>query len=205
MSQIILYTDGACSGNPWPGWWGVVILLQHQPHEWSIHDLVTSPPKRTIHHEDGSTTYEYHIQWTLSFTTNNQMELQAAIEWIKRILRYYRIPLPIVSAPSQFSGFDFDISWSSDNSSTNSDPSPLKPSITIVSDSLYVKQGIQEWITIRRNNARRSSTNKRIANIDQWHELDTLWSCVEWSWKRVKWHNGNHYNELADQLASGKL
>lgn len=205
MSQIILYTDGACSGNPGPGWWGVVILLQHQQDELYQRDLVSSPPKRTIHHEDGSTTYEYHLQWTSSFVTNNQMELQAAIEWIKRILRYYQIPLPILSLPSHFSGFDFDISWSSSSSSPALEWSHFKPEITLISDSLYVKQGIEERITLRKNNARRSSTNKRIANIDQWYELDCLLWCVQWSWKRVKWHNGNHYNELADQLASGKL
>ncbi|MCR8845243.1 ribonuclease HI, partial [Paenibacillus sp. SC116] len=26
MKQVIVYTDGACSGNPGPGGWGAVLL-----------------------------------------------------------------------------------------------------------------------------------------------------------------------------------
>ena len=26
MKQVIIYTDGACSGNPGPGGWGAVLL-----------------------------------------------------------------------------------------------------------------------------------------------------------------------------------
>lgn len=53
--QIIqsLYTDGACSGNPGPGGWGVVIYFT----DGSVHEL-------------GGAAVQ---------TTNNRMELQAAI------------------------------------------------------------------------------------------------------------------------------
>ncbi len=200
MSQFILYTDGSCIGNPGAGWWWVVVVYTTDHTEDFSRNLVSSPPKRTINHENGSTTYEFHLQWTSPSTTNNQMELQAFIEWIKRVLRYHSLPLPSVSLPSQFSAFDFSESrWSV------VEPSSFKPLVVFVSDSQYVKQGIEERMSLWKKNARRSSTNKPIANIDLWCELDVLLWTVQWSCKRVKWHNGTHYNELADQLAKGKL
>ncbi|NES96238.1 MAG: ribonuclease HI, partial [Desertifilum sp. SIO1I2] len=48
-----LYTDGACSGNPGPGGWGVVVNFN-----------------------DGSI---YEMGGSAAQTTNNRMELQAAI------------------------------------------------------------------------------------------------------------------------------
>ena len=48
-----IYTDGACTGNPGPGGWGVVIYF----NDGSIHEMGNSSPQ----------------------TTNNRMEMQAAI------------------------------------------------------------------------------------------------------------------------------
>ena len=28
MTELVAYTDGACSGNPGPGGWGVVLIAQ---------------------------------------------------------------------------------------------------------------------------------------------------------------------------------
>ena len=53
MEKIIIYTDGACKGNPGPGGWGVLILLENEQIELS----------------GGSKE-----------TTNNQMELTAVIK-----------------------------------------------------------------------------------------------------------------------------
>ena len=53
MEKIIIYTDGACRGNPGPGGWGVLILLENEQIELS----------------GGSKE-----------TTNNQMELTAVIK-----------------------------------------------------------------------------------------------------------------------------
>ena len=52
-----VYTDGACSGNPGIGGWGAVILIEN---------------KKPVHLHGGS-----------EHTTNNQMELTAAIEVLK--------------------------------------------------------------------------------------------------------------------------
>lgn len=51
-NEIVIYTDGGCSGNPGPGGWGVVVIYNGQARQLS-----------------GG---EYH-------TTNNRMELMAAI------------------------------------------------------------------------------------------------------------------------------
>ena len=53
MEKIIIYTDGACKGNPGPGGWGVLILLENEQIE------VSGGSKET---------------------TNNQMELTAVIK-----------------------------------------------------------------------------------------------------------------------------
>ncbi|WP_417782556.1 ribonuclease HI [Terasakiella pusilla] len=60
MENVTIYTDGSCSGNPGPGGWGAVLLKDEQRRE---------------------------IRGGESDTTNNRMELMAAIralEWLKR-------------------------------------------------------------------------------------------------------------------------
>lgn len=67
MSQtVVIYTDGACKGNPGPGGWGVV--LQHGDHE--------------------KTLFGGEQQ-----TTNNRMELTAAIEGLQALKRDCRVEL----------------------------------------------------------------------------------------------------------------
>lgn len=58
MEEITIYTDGGCSGNPGPGGWGAVILA------------------------DGR---EQLLSGGESFTTNNRMELTAAISVLSAI------------------------------------------------------------------------------------------------------------------------
>lgn len=56
MKQVVLYTDGACSGNPGPGGWGCFLTY------------------RNVHKELSGGAKE---------TTNNRMELTAVIEGLK--------------------------------------------------------------------------------------------------------------------------
>ena len=58
MKQISIYTDGACSGNPGPGGWGVVLLYGAHKKE-----LSGGQPD----------------------TTNNRMELLAAIRGLEEL------------------------------------------------------------------------------------------------------------------------
>jgi ribonuclease HI len=66
MKQVSAFTDGACSGNPGPGGWGAV--LQFGDHERELHGGV----------ED---------------TTNNRMELTAAIEALRALSEPCRVSL----------------------------------------------------------------------------------------------------------------
>ena len=60
MTQIIIHTDGACSGNPGPGGWGAIL-------EWNGHrkELKGGEPE----------------------TTNNRMEMMAAIKALEALKR----------------------------------------------------------------------------------------------------------------------
>ena len=60
MDNIILYTDGACSGNPGPGGWGAVLIFNDIEKE-----LSGANPN----------------------TTNNVMEITAVIEGLKALKR----------------------------------------------------------------------------------------------------------------------
>ena len=52
MEEIIVYTDGGCSGNPGPGGWGIVVIANGEARQLSGGEKIT---------------------------TNNRMELTAAI------------------------------------------------------------------------------------------------------------------------------
>ena len=57
--KFIIYTDGACSGNPGPGGWGAVIFDEKKK--------------------------QYNISGNVKDTTNNRMELMAPIMALKKI------------------------------------------------------------------------------------------------------------------------
>ena len=58
MKDVIIYTDGACRGNPGPGGWGALIQFD---------------------------TVQKEIFGGQNVTTNNQMELSAAIEGLSTL------------------------------------------------------------------------------------------------------------------------
>ena len=104
-------------------------------------------------------------------TTNNRMELQAVIEAIKHV--------------------------------------SLKEatSITIISDSQYVVKGYCEWLPGWKSRGWKKKRNEftghspGVVNDDLWRELDRLAprnGIVKFKW--VRGHNGNEWNEKADQL-----
>jgi ribonuclease HI len=66
MTEVVIYTDGACSGNPGPGGWGVV--MRSQGHEKELHG---GEP----------------------LTTNNRMELMAAIQALEALKRPSKVSL----------------------------------------------------------------------------------------------------------------
>lgn len=133
-----IYTDGACAGNPGPGGWGAVIFDQDEKQK--------------------------NISGSEKNTTNNRMELIAAIMSLKKI-------------------------------KSNSE-------VIIFTDSTYVKNGITEWMKNWKKNGWKNSNKKPVKNKDLWVKLDKLCEANSVSWKWVKGHSNNKFNNLADELAT---
>ena len=76
MPELFAYTDGACSGNPGPGGWGALLLA-----------------------EDGETVVkERELKGGEADTTNNRMELMAAIRALEALGRPSEITVVTDSA-----------------------------------------------------------------------------------------------------------
>lgn len=139
MSDTVveISTDGACLGNPGPGGWGAVLRYKGTEKE-----LSGSEPD----------------------TTNNRMELQAAIEGLAALTR-----------PS---------------------------TVILYTDSVYVRDGITKWVSGWQRNGWKTAAKKPVKNVELWQRLvaETERHDVEWRW--VKGHAGDHYNEIADTLAT---
>ena len=134
--MIKIYTDGSCLDNPGNGGWAAIII------------------------DDGKKTY---IKGSKKNTTNNQMELMAAIEALGAV--------------------------------------PDGAEIRLVTDSVYVKDGITSWINNWKLRGWKTAAGKPVKNIELWKALDAACArhTVEWVW--VKGHAGNAGNERADALA----
>ena len=137
MKQVEIFTDGACKGNPGPGGWGALLRFGEVERE-----LFGGEPE----------------------TTNNRMELLAAIE----ALRALKEPC----------------------------------AVTLTTDSIYVKNGITQWLEGWKKKGWKTAGRKPVKNIDLWQALDeqNQRHQVHWAW--VKGHSGHRENEIADQLAN---
>ncbi len=138
--RLTIYTDGACSGNPGPGGWGAILIWGDTRKE-----LSGAEPE----------------------TTNNRMELMAAIEALAAVTR--AVP------------------------------------IDLVTDSQYVKQGIEGWIHGWKRNGWKTADRKPVKNADLWQRLDALAGGHDVTWHWVKGHAGHPENERADELARAAI
>ena len=141
MPDLYAYTDGACSGNPGPGGWGVLMLAR----------------------EGGPVVKERTLQGGEQMTTNNRMELMAAISALEALSR------PVT--------------------------------ITIVTDSAYVKNGVTEWIHGWKRNGWRTAGKAPVKNAELWQRLDAAQTQHQVTWRWIKGHAGHAENERADELA----
>ena len=73
--------------------------------------------------------------------------------------------------------------------------------IIIFTDSKYVINGITTWINNWKDNNWKTSNKKEVKNKDLWILIDTLLQTKNVSFKYVKAHSGDYYNERADTLA----
>ena len=76
MAELHAYTDGACSGNPGPGGWGVLLRATN----------------------NGDIVKERELSGGEAETTNNQMELMAAIMALETLERASKITVVTDSA-----------------------------------------------------------------------------------------------------------
>ena len=141
MLELKAFTDGACSGNPGPGGWGVVLQAINA----------------------GEIVKERELSGGAGETTNNQMELMAAISALETL----------------------------DRAST----------ITVVTDSSYVKDGVSTWIHGWKRNGWKTAAKKPVKNVALWQRLDAAQARHNVTWEWVKGHAGHPENERADALA----
>lgn len=76
--------------------------------------------------------------------------------------------------------------------------------VEIFTDSSYVKNGITNWIKNWEKNNWKTSTKQPVKNKELWMELQNQVARHKVTWHWVKGHNGDHYNERADELARSK-
>jgi len=141
MAELFAYTDGACSGNPGPGGWGVLMRAMRG-------DKIVK---------------QRELKGGEAHTTNNQMELLAAIN-----------ALEILDRPT---------------------------TITIVTDSAYVKNGVTSWIHGWKRNGWKTAAKKPVKNVELWQRLDQARNRHDVTFEWVKGHAGHAENERADELA----
>ena len=154
-NEIIIYTDGACSGNPGSGGWAAVIIY---------------PGGRLEEFGGGEKN-----------TTNNRMEMSAAIAALAAVSRY----------------LDFSLDKGTGNTTVND------VKIRIYTDSSLLLNGITKWIWgwMRRDWV--NSAGEPVANKELWIKL---WSVAaplrgKTEWIHVKGHAGHSVNERCDTIA----
>ncbi len=95
---VEIYTDGACSGNPGPGGWGALMICNEQRKE----------------------IFGHHLN-----TTNNQMEIIAAISALQQLKKTCKIKLYTDSKYLQKGITEWIHSWQKNNW-RKSDNKPVK-------------------------------------------------------------------------------
>ncbi len=73
--------------------------------------------------------------------------------------------------------------------------------IHLHTDSLYLKNGIMEWVARWQANGWRTSDKKPVKNEDLWRRLITALERHRVTWHWVRGHAGHPENERADALA----
>lgn len=141
MPDLFAYTDGACSGNPGPGGWGAILIAK----------------------DGDNVVKERELNGGEAHTTNNRMELMAAISVLETLSR--------------------------------------ASTLTVVTDSTYVKNGITQWINGWKRKGWKTAAGKPVKNAELWQRLEEAQARHDVTWDWIKGHAGHPENERADELA----
>ncbi len=136
MKHVLIYTDGACSGNPGPGGWAAVLIYGKQE-------------KEIVGGEES--------------TTNNRMELKAVIHALLALKEPCAVE---VCTDSQYIANAVNLGWLRD----------------------WKKKG---W----------KRKGGELLNVDLWQELDALLGTHKVSFRWIRGHASDAYNERCDALA----
>ena len=124
--MIKIYTDGACSGNPGPGGWGYVIV------------------------ENGKS---YSSNGSESQTTNNRMELTAAIKALESARKDESLYLYTDSTYLQKGITEWIVNWKKNNWITSSKKPVSNKDLWIKIDQLNHELDIEwKWIKAHQSN-----------------------------------------------------
>jgi ribonuclease HI len=147
LKKVVIHTDGACEGNPGPGGWAAILRCDGHARE-----IAGGEPA----------------------TTNNRMELQAAIA--------------ALSAVTSESGLAkaFGVRGCE---------------IEFFTDSQYLRKGITQWLPLWKARGWRTVSRQPVKNDDLWRQLDQLAAPHRITWKWLKGHAGHPDNERCDHLA----
>lgn len=158
--DIDVYTDGACSGNPGPGGWAALILVRNK----------NGKDDRIV------------ISGGEKHTTNNRMELLAAIKALQFIVK----------------------------NAVRKEGKKLN--VKLYSDSSYVVTSVNnQWIKNWEANGWMTRKRTEVLNRDLWEALfyDCLYNekakgFIDFEFIKVKGHSGIEHNEFVDTIAQNE-
>ena len=125
MPELYAYTDGACSGNPGPGGWGVLMRAVDQ----------------------GSIVKERELSGGEAMTTNNRMELMAAISALETLARPTEIIIVTDSAYVKNGITEWMAAWKRKNWRTAAGPAVKNVDLWQRLDAAQARHGVTwRWI-----------------------------------------------------------
>lgn len=144
--NLRIFTDGACSGNPGPGGWAIVVNRNEKC------DVLSGGDKET---------------------TNNRMELTAAIRAVDYVLKHKLLD-------GEYTGVDI-----------------------ISDSAYVVNAINKAWLHAWKMNGWKTASKSDVANKDLWQIMYSKYVLCNGKVKfvKVKGHSGNSFNEMADKEA----
>lgn len=77
--------------------------------------------------------------------------------------------------------------------------------VELYTDSTYVMKGVTEWMAGWKRNGWKTSARKPVKNQDLWQRMSAAIEGHDIRWHWVKGHSGDHYNDMADELARQEI